>query len=112
MSQKYNILYQDKHITITDFGIIINKYYFPLATSKTILFQEISKISILDAKKVYHPWGISPKYLNDWFHYDNKRWSKDRFLEVEIKGNNIKSAITPENIDEAFDALRKHFNEI
>ena len=46
MKGDINILYQDKYIIITDFCIIINKYYFPLATSKTILFNEISKISI------------------------------------------------------------------
>lgn len=112
MSQKPNILYEDKLITITDFCIVINKYYFPLATSKTILFSEMSKISIEDGRKVNHRWGPSPKFLNNWFHLDIDRKMKDRFLSIEIKGSNVRPALTPESIDRAFDVLRKHFGEM
>jgi len=35
------ILYADKQITLHKDLIVINKYYFPLATSKTIFFSEI-----------------------------------------------------------------------
>ena len=43
------VLYEDKFITINEVGIIIRKYYFPLATSKTILFSEMQAISIENA---------------------------------------------------------------
>jgi len=33
-----DILYQDKQVTVCKDLIIINKYYFPLATSRTIFF--------------------------------------------------------------------------
>ena len=112
MNNKMNILYQDNLITITDICIIVNKYYFPLATSKTILFSEISKISIEDGRKVNHLWGPSMKYLNNWFHFDNQRAQKDRFLSIEIKGSDLKPSLTPNDIDRAFNALRNHFFEM
>lgn len=35
------ILYHDPQVTVHKELIVINKYYFPLATSKTIHFSEI-----------------------------------------------------------------------
>ncbi len=76
MKGHLNILYEDKYITITDFCLIINKYYFPLATSKTILFNEMSQITIEDGSNVSHRWGPSTRYMNNWFHLDNERKRK------------------------------------
>ena len=106
------VLYQDKHVTISDFCITINKYYFPLATSKTILFTEMSKITILDARNVNHRWGPSAKFLNNWFHLDGQRNKKDRFIEIEVKGSNVRPSFTPEDVDKAFNALRDHLIEM
>lgn len=36
-----NILYQDEGVVLTPTYILIKKYYFPLATSKTIMFSEV-----------------------------------------------------------------------
>lgn len=35
------ILYQDKVVTLYDGLIVLHKYYFPLATSKTIILSDI-----------------------------------------------------------------------
>ena len=35
------ILYQDDGVTLTNTYITLNKYYFPLATSKSIMFTDI-----------------------------------------------------------------------
>ena len=70
MGENLNVLYEDKFITITDVCIIVHKYYFPLATSKTILFNEIKKISIEDGCNVNHKWGPSTRFMNNWFHLD------------------------------------------
>jgi hypothetical protein len=43
------ILYQDEYITLTNTYITINKYYFPLATSKTIIFTDIESVEIIDS---------------------------------------------------------------
>lgn len=40
------ILYEDKYVTITDHYILIKKYYIPLMTSKTVMFDEMRTISI------------------------------------------------------------------
>lgn len=38
MTENLKVLYEDKYITITDCYILIKKYYMPLMTSKTIMF--------------------------------------------------------------------------
>lgn len=76
------------------------------------MFSEISKISIEDGRKVNHMWGPSMKYLNNWFHFDNNRGQKDRFLSIQIKGSDLKPSLTPNDIDKAFNALRNHFFEM
>lgn len=38
--------YEDKYCKVTEVGIIIYKYYFPLATSRTILYADIEKITL------------------------------------------------------------------
>jgi len=40
------VLYEDKQITLYQEMIVINKYYFPLATSKTILIDEIDRLTL------------------------------------------------------------------
>lgn len=46
MAENLKVLYEDKCITITDCYILIKKYYMPLMTSKTIIFNEMKTISI------------------------------------------------------------------
>jgi len=41
-----SILYEDKQVIISKDYIFIKKYYFPLATSRTILFNEIKFIRL------------------------------------------------------------------
>lgn len=107
-----NILYEDSYCTVSNLGIVINKYYFPLATSKTILYDEVSKISLENAAHANHRWGPCSHFLNHWFHYDPKRASKDKFISIKMKGQRVLPALTPEEPDKLFDILRKHFEEI
>ncbi len=106
------ILYEDKYVTITDCYILIKKYYIPLMTSKTVLFSEIRSISIEDASRVKASWGIDTHHLNNWFQYDPKRKNKPRFISIEIKNSAIRPAITPEDVDKCFNALREYFAAI
>lgn len=112
MSENLKILYEDKYVTITECYILINKYYIPLMTSKTILFNEIKTIGIEDASKVNNSWGIDTHHLNNWFQYDPDRKKKHKFISIEIKNSRIRPAITPEDVDKAFNALREHFAAI
>ena len=109
--QPLKILYEDKFITITEAYLTIKKYYFPLGTSKTIFFNEMKKISIEDASKVNHTWGLSTHFLNNWFHFDSERKNRPKFISIEIKGARVRPSVTPTDVDKAFDALRHHFME-
>lgn len=71
-----NTLYEDQYCKITDLCIVIYKYYFPLATSRTILFTDIQKITLEPCLNVRHKWGPSTHFMNNWFHYDAKRRNK------------------------------------
>ena len=106
------VLYQDKYITITDCYILIKKYYIPLMTSKTVMFNQMRTISIEDARKINKSWGIDANHLNNWFQYDPDRKNKNKFISIQIKNSAIRPAITPEDVDTAFAVLREHFAAI
>ena len=67
------VLYFDNQVTLYRDLIVINKYYFPLATSKTIMFSDIETVGLFDSKGVSHLWGVTGKYLNNWFPLDKSR---------------------------------------
>lgn len=67
------ILYQDDGLILSNTYILIKKYYFPLATSKTILFSDVESVEINSTEGVSNRWGVSTKYLNNWFNLDGKR---------------------------------------
>lgn len=112
MKDNIPILYEDKNITITKCYILIKKYYQPLMTSKTIMFEDVKTISIEDARNVNNSWGINTHYLNNWFSYDANRKNKPRFISIELKNSRIRPAITPDDVDQAFNTLREHFAAI
>jgi hypothetical protein len=93
------ILYQDKQVTVYKELIVINKYYFPLATSKTILFADMESAALITTEGVTHRWGICGKYLNNWFPLDPSRKNKEKFIEITLKGKAIKPSITPDDPD-------------
>lgn len=105
------ILYQDNQVTIYKELIFIRKYYFPLGTSKTILISDIEAIGLHSSEGVTHSWGVSTKYLNNWFPYDANRKNKTKFIEFQLKGKRIKSAITPDDPDKAFQILWENFTK-
>ena len=53
------ILYSDPQVTVYQDLIVINKYYFPLATSKTIMFDDIEFAALVSAEGISHRWGIT-----------------------------------------------------
>ena len=105
------VLYFDKQVTIYRDLIVINKYYFPLATSKTILIKDIQFISLVPSNGANHRWGITPKFLNNWFPLDNHRNEKSKFIEIRIKGKKTRPSITPDDADKVFAILWQNFTE-
>lgn len=99
------ILYQDKHVTVYSELLVINKYYFPLATSKTIMFADISKLSLLSSEDVEHRWGICGKYLNNWFPLDSERSKKDKFIEIVLNNRKTKPSFTCEDPQKVFQIM-------
>lgn len=98
-------LYEDEGVVVTRDYILIKKYYFPLATSKTILYPELAYISLQDATDVKHRWGACTKYLNNWFPYDSQRKTKTKFIEFVLKGKKMRPSITPEDPEALFAVL-------
>ena len=105
------ILYHDKIVTIYRDLIVINKYYFPLLTSRTIFVKDIQFVSLVPSEGAKHRWGTTPKFLNNWFPYDPNRYLKDQFIEIRIKGKKTRPSFSPENPQAAFAVIWQNFSE-
>ena len=105
------VLYFDKQVTVYKDLIVINRYFFPLATSKTIMISDIEMVSLIDAEGVNHRWGTCQKYLNNWFPLDGNRQEKKKFIEIRIKGKRMRPSITPDNPDAVFQILWANFTK-
>lgn len=99
-------LYREKSLLITDEGITIFKYYFPLGQPKQISWSEVKSIKLerltLFTGKL-RAWGMELKPY--WFNFG---WRADKdFMFVIDSGSFFKAAITPDNVD----AVKKVFEE-
>jgi len=103
------ILYQDGQVVVYKELIVINKYFFPLATSKTILFNDIERVVLHSSEGVTHRWGITTKYMNNWFPWDNNRKNKTKFIEIILKGRKTRPSITPDDPDKVFKIIWENY---
>jgi hypothetical protein len=99
-------LYREKSLLITDEGITIFKYYFPLGQPKTIPWSNIKNIklerlTLLTGK--LRTWGMELKPY--WFHL-SWRANKDYMFVID-SGAFFKAAITPDNVE----AVKRVFEE-
>lgn len=108
-SKMAEVLYFDNQVTIYRDLIVINKYFFPLATSKHIMIKDIETISIVNSEGVNHRWGITPKHLNNWFPLDGDRKMKTKFIEIRIKGKKTRPSITPVDPDAVFNIIWQNY---
>jgi hypothetical protein len=81
---------------------VINKYYFPLATSKTILFDDIETVKLIDCDEIDNSWGLSTALPTNWFNFDKDRKGKKKFIEITMKDKKIRPSITPNHPDRVF----------
>lgn len=100
-------LYQDAQITLFKDVLVINKYYFPLATSKTIFIDDIDYLVLQPSEGVTHRWGVCRKFLNNWFPLDQNRKSKTKFIEIVLKGKKTRPSITPDFPEKVVDLILK-----
>ena len=89
--------------------MVINKYYFPLATSKTIMFEDIQRVTLYNSDGVAHKWGLTAKFLNNWFPWDINRKKKTKFIEIIVKGKTTRPSITPDDPDKVFEIIWENF---
>ena len=104
------LLYQDKIVSIYRDLIVINKYYFPFATSKTVLVKDIEFVSLVSSEGAKHRWGTTPKFLNNWFPLDINRYLKNKFIEIRIKGKKMRPSFSPDDPDKVFAIIWQNFN--
>lgn len=100
------IYYQDETCIITELYIKIFKYFFPLPTSKTIMFEDIDRISLEEADDVSTLWGLSSHHLNNWFPLDLERKQKRLFVSIHEKGERFIPSLTPTDAAAVFNVLR------
>jgi hypothetical protein len=108
-----NILYKDHTVEIGDCYLTIFKYYFPLATSKTIMFADIERVSLEDGTGAAQSWGLCTRYMNNWFPLDKKRKEKltPKFIGVHVKGKKIIPSFTPEDPEKVINLIYENFTE-
>ena len=99
--------YKDECIEVSLNGLIINKYYFPLFTSKTIPIEKIKNINIIELNAFNGKYKLFGLTLNfNYFHYDPKRSNKTIGLLIEEEDNIFTIAITPDDPKKCYNVLR------
>ena len=89
------VLYQDQRITCTSSALVIHGYYFPLATAKTVPYDQIRGVEEIElGSGRWRIWGGSdPRY---WFNLDPQRRHKASALVLQL-GKTIRPVITPDD---------------
>jgi hypothetical protein len=104
---KQQDLYDDGLVRLDGDGITIRRYYFPLATSKRIAYEQLKSvedrpIGMLTGKG--RLWGSGD--LVHWLPLDLRRPRKDRALILDV-GSRVKPTITPDDPDRVLKLLRQ-----
>lgn len=87
--------------------ILLKKYYFPLPTSRSILYEEIEKVTLGSSLHFNQKWGISVHDANNWFPYDSKRRNKSLYIGFHLKGKKIIPSFTPLDGAKVFTILKQ-----
>ena len=99
--------YKDECIEVSLNGLIINKYYIPLFTSKTIPIEKIKNINMLELNVFNGKYKLMGLSLNfNYFHYDPKRSNKTHVIIIEEEDNIFSIAITPDDPKKCYNVLR------
>ena len=85
--------------------LILKKYYFPLPTSRSILYSEIEKITLGSSLHFNQKWGIAGHDMNNWFPLDSNRKGKSHYIAFHLKGKKVIPSFTPIDAPKVFDIL-------
>lgn len=100
------ILYMDDTCKIYDDCILLKKYYFPLPTSRSILYTEIEKISLGSSLHFNQKWGLSTHGMKNWFPLDSQRRNKSQYIAFHLKGKSTIPSFTPIDSSKVFTILQ------
>lgn len=96
--------YDDGLVACTQDALLIRRYYFPLASTKTIPYTKIRSIERRPAIRG-RIWGTG-NFIH-WHNLDLGRPRKKTGLVLDL-GRHIKPVITPENPGEVLRMLARH----
>lgn len=104
----HDALYDDGLVQLDDDGIILRRYYFPLATSKHIRYQDIRGVEARPMNWLTGKgrlWGTGT--LRYWLPLDTKRPSKDTLVVLDL-GGKVKPAFSPDNPEQVVALIQQH----
>ena len=102
-----NISYADRLVEIKNNYILFHNYYFPIPTTKTVMFDEIETIfmvkpTLLNGK--YRYWG-SGDFMH-WFPLDMRRSKRDVIFILHRKNKKVKIGFTVEDSNQVSGLLK------
>lgn len=101
-----NALYDDGSLLLDDEGLTIRRYYFPLCTSKHLLYSAIRGIDVLPLGVLTgrgRIWGTGS--LRHWFPLDIGRLRKPTLVAIDA-GDFVKPCVTPTEPERFVEILR------
>ena len=93
-----NLFYSDKLVEISIDSILLKNYYFPLAGSKRISFDQIKMVAVEKpslATGQARIWGTGD--FMTWFPLDMDRYNRDRIFKLTLLSQKVRIGFTVEN---------------
>lgn len=101
--------YEDRRIALTQSGVEIRNYYFPVGT-KRIAYGSIRGVQRVEMSSGilsgrWRIWGSGD--FKHWFNLDTRRPKKKTALVVDV-GKRLQPVLTPDDPDQAVSVLQSH----
>lgn len=103
----HDTLYDDGLVQLDDNGITLRRYYFPLATSKHIRYQDIRGVEARPMNWLTGKgrlWGTGT--FRYWLPLDTKRPSKNTLVVLDV-GGKLKPAFSPDDADQVVSLIQQ-----
>jgi hypothetical protein len=102
------VLYQDSLVEIKEGSMILKNYYFPLMSSKNILFKDIGRIEIKEPTLMSGKWRIQGTGdFKTWYALDSSRPKRDKIFLIIYKNKWMRSGFTVEDSKKVEEIFRR-----
>ena len=92
------MIYQDNLISITEYEIIFEHYYFPSGKSKVVWLSDIESIEVRPATLLNGKWRIhGTGNFKIWFPRDTQRPERDKIFFAKLMSQRIEIGFTVED---------------